>query len=384
MQPLKIGITCYPTYGGSGVVATELGKALSERGHVIHFISYSLPFRLRTFSENIFYHEVDINTYPLFEYPPYSISLASKMAEVMCYEELDLVHVHYAIPHAISAFLAREIQRDRASLTHQCKEAKIVTTLHGTDITLVGNDPSLSGAVRLGINQSDMVTTVSDYLRKKTIEDFSPTRSIHVVKNFVDTTEFSRKADSERFRSAFATKDEHILIHLSNFRPLKRVKDVIRIFEKVHREMPSRLLLVGDGVERAEAEHLARDLKISDCVRFLGKQEAVVELLSIADVMLMPSESESFGLAALEAMSCGVPVVCSNIGGLPELVTHGFNGFLSEVGAIEAMASHVLYLLDSRARWETFSHHARQTALQFDTEQIVPIYEHLYHDVLTS
>jgi N-acetyl-alpha-D-glucosaminyl L-malate synthase BshA len=382
MQRLKIGITCYPTYGGSGVVATELGKALSERGHVIHFISYSLPFRLRTFSENIFYHEVDINTYPLFEYPPYSISLASKMAEVMCYEELDLVHVHYAIPHAISAFLAREIQRDKASITHQCKEAKIVTTLHGTDITLVGNDPSLSGAVRLGINQSDMVTTVSDYLRKKTIEDFSPTRPIHIVKNFVDTKEFFRKVDSERFRAAFAKKDEHILIHLSNFRPLKRVKDVIRIFERVHRQMPSRLLLVGDGVERAEAEHLARDLKISDYVRFLGKQEAVVDLLSIADVMLMPSESESFGLAALEAMACGVPVVCSNIGGLPELVTHGFNGFLSEVGAIEAMASHVLHILESQARWETFSHHARQTALQFDTAQIVPVYEHLYHDVL--
>lgn len=384
MQPLKIGITCYPTYGGSGVVATELGKALAEKGHIIHFISYGLPFRLRMFSENIFYHEVDVNSYPLFEYPPYSISLASKMAEVMCYEDLDLVHVHYAIPHAISAFLAREIQRDRASLTRQCKEVKIVTTLHGTDITLVGSDPSLSGAVRLGINQSDMVTTVSDYLKMKTIENFAPTRPIHVVKNFVNTNEFSRKVDSERFRTAFATKDERILIHLSNFRPLKRVKDVIRVFEKVHHQMPARLLLVGDGVERAEAEHLARDLKISDRVRFLGKQEAVVELLSIADVMLMPSESESFGLAALEAMACGVPVICSNIGGLPELVTHGFNGFLSDVGAIETMASYALHLLDSRARWETFSHQARQTALQFDTEQIVPIYERLYHDILAS
>jgi N-acetyl-alpha-D-glucosaminyl L-malate synthase BshA len=384
MQPLKIGITCYPTYGGSGVVATELGKALAEKGHIIHFISYGLPFRLRMFSENIFYHEVDVNSYPLFEYPPYSISLASKMAEVMCYEDLDLVHVHYAIPHAISAFLAREIQRDRASLTRQCKEVKIVTTLHGTDITLVGSDPSLSGAVRLGINQSDMVTTVSDYLKMKTIENFAPTRPIHVVKNFVNTNEFSRKVDSERFRTAFATKDERILIHLSNFRPLKRVKDVIRVFEKVHHQMPARLLLVGDGVERAEAEHLARDLKISDRVRFLGKQEAVVELLSIADVMLMPSESESFGLAALEAMACGVPVICSNIGGLPELVTHGFNGFLSDVGAIETMASYALHILDSQARWETFSHHARQTALQFDTEQIVPIYERLYHDILAS
>lgn len=384
MQRLKIGITCYPTYGGSGVVATELGKALSEKGHTIHFISYGLPFRLRTFSENIFYHEVDMNSYPLFEYPPYSISLASKMAEVMCYEDLDLVHVHYAIPHAISAFLAREIQRDSASLTQQCKEAKIVTTLHGTDITLVGSDPSLSGAVRLGINQSDMVTAVSDYLKTKTIEDFSPTRPIHVVKNFVDTNEFSRKADSERFRAAFATKDERILIHLSNFRPLKRVKDVIRIFEKVHREIPSRLLLVGDGIERAETEHLVRDLKLSDCVRFLGKQDAVVDLLSIADVMLMPSESESFGLAALEAMSCGVPVVCSNIGGLPEFVMHGFNGFLCDVGAVEQMASHVLYILESPSRWETFSHHARETALRFDTQKIVPIYERLYHDVLAS
>jgi N-acetyl-alpha-D-glucosaminyl L-malate synthase BshA len=382
MQRLKIGITCYPTYGGSGVVATELGKALAEKGHIIHFISYALPFRLRTFSENIFYHEVDVNSYPLFEYPPYSISLASKMAEVMCYEELDLVHVHYAIPHAISAFLAREIQRDRASLTQQCKEAKIVTTLHGTDITLVGSDPSLSGAVRLGINQSDMVTTVSDYLKKKTIEDFTPTRPIHVVKNFVDTKEFSRKADSERFRAAFATKDERIVVHLSNFRPLKRVKDVVRVFERVHREIPSRLLLIGDGVERAEAEHLARDLKISDCVRFLGKQEAVVELLSIADVMIMPSESESFGLAALEAMACGVPVVCTNIGGLPELVTHGINGFLADVGAIDTMASHALHILESNERWKFFSENARNTALDFDTEKIVPIYEHLYTQVL--
>ncbi|MGQ9806757.1 MAG: N-acetyl-alpha-D-glucosaminyl L-malate synthase BshA [Chlorobiales bacterium] len=384
MQPLKIGITCYPTYGGSGVVATELGKALAEKGHIIHFISYSLPFRLRTFSENVFYHEVDVNSYPLFEYPPYSISLASKMAEVMCYEDLDLVHVHYAIPHAISAFLAREIQRDRASLTHQCKEVKIVTTLHGTDITLVGSDPSLRGAVRLGINQSDMVTTVSEYLKRKTIEDFSPLRPIHVVKNFVDTTEFCRKADSERFRAAFATKDERILIHLSNFRPLKRVKDVIRIFEKVHREIPSRLLLVGDGVERTEAEHLTRDLKISDCVRFLGKQEAVVELLSISDVMLMPSESESFGLAALEAMSCGVPVVSSNVGGLPELVKHGVNGFLFDVGAIDLMASAVLHILDSPERWQFFSDNARKTAIDLDTKNIIPIYEQLYLQTLTQ
>lgn len=384
MQRLKIGITCYPTYGGSGVVATELGKALSEKGHIIHFISYSLPFRLRTFSENVFYHEVDVNSYPLFEYPPYSISLASKMAEVMCYEDLDLMHVHYAIPHAISAFLAREIQRDRASLTRQCKEVKIVTTLHGTDITLVGSDPSLSGAVRLGINQSDMVTTVSEYLKRKTIEDFSPLRPIHVVKNFVDTTEFYRKADSERFRAAFATKDERILIHLSNFRPLKRVKDVIRIFEKVHREIPSRLLLVGDGVERTEVEHLTRDLKISDCVRFLGKQEAVVELLSIADVMLMPSESESFGLAALEAMSCGVPVVSSNVGGLPELVKHGVNGFLFDVGAIDLMASAVLHILDSPERWQFFSDNARKTAIDLDTKHIIPIYEQLYLQTLTQ
>lgn len=382
MRRLKIGLTCYPTYGGSGVVATELGKALAEKGHTVHFISYSLPFRLREFSENVFYHEVDVNSYPLFEYPPYSISLASKMAEVMCYEELDLLHVHYAIPHAISAFLAREILRDRASLSERCKEAKIITTLHGTDITLVGTDPSLSGAVRLGINQSDAVTTVSDYLRQETINRFAPTKPIRVIKNFVDTQEFSRKPDSERFRSAFATQEEKIIVHLSNFRPLKRVKDVIRVFEKIRRDMPSRLLLIGDGVERADAERLARDLKLSDCVRFLGKQEAVVDLLSIADLMLMPSESESFGLAALEAMSCGVPVVSTNVGGLPELIEHGYNGFMTQVGAIDEMAFFALHILDSRERWETFSRNARQTALRFDTQTIVPTYEAYYEQLL--
>lgn len=383
-QCLKIGITCYPTYGGSGVVATELGKALAERGHIVHFISYSLPFRLRRFSENIFYHEVEISNYPLFKFPPYSISLASKMAEVMCYEELDLLHVHYAIPHAISAFLAREIQRDRLSLAQVCKETKVITTLHGTDITLVGTDPGLSGAVRLGINRSDGVTAVSEFLRRKTIEDFSPTKPIEVIKNFVDTKEFFRRPEAERLRAAFATKEEKIVVHLSNFRPAKRVKDVVRVFEKVSREIPARLLLIGDGPERSEAEHLARELKISEAVRFLGKQEAVVELLSIADVMLMPSESESFGLAALEAMACGVPVVCTNIGGLPELVKHNYNGFLASVGAIDEMAAHISQLLSDNARWESFSHNARKTALCFDTDCIVPIYERYYAKVLNE
>lgn len=384
MQRLKIGITCYPTYGGSGVVATELGKALAERGHIVHFISYSLPFRLRTFSENIFYHEVETSNYPLFEFPPYSISLASKMAEVMCYEELDLLHVHYAIPHAISALLAREIQRDRQSLQQVCRETKIITTLHGTDITLVGTDPSLSGAVRLGINRSDGVTAVSEFLRRKTIEDFAPTKPIEVIKNFVDTREFFRRPEAERLRAAFAAKEEHIIVHLSNFRPAKRVKDVVRIFERVRREIPARLLLIGDGPERSEAEHLARELKIADGVRFLGKQEAVVELLSIADVMLMPSESESFGLAALEAMACNVPVVCTRIGGLPELVSHGYNGFLAEVGAIEEMAAYIISLLQDKARWQSFSHNARQTALRFDTKCIVPLYERYYARILSQ
>lgn len=380
---MKIGITCYPTYGGSGIVATELGKALAEKGHTVHFISYSMPFRLHTFSENIFYHEVEVNSYPLFEFPPYSISLASKMAEVMCYEELDLMHVHYAIPHAISAFLAREIQRDRADIIRQCKEAKVITTLHGTDITLVGMDPSLSGAVRLGINQSDGVTAVSNYLKQKTLEDFQPKKNIEIIPNFVDTNEFKRK-DCPQFRAAFAKPNEKVLIHISNFRPVKRVRDVIQAFSRVHRQVPSRLLMVGDGPERAEAEKLSRELGLAEYVRFLGKQEAVVELLSISDVMVMASETESFGLAALEALACSVPVVAYRVGGLPELIKDGDNGYMVPLADIDALAERVLALCSEPALHARMMQCARETALRYDTACIVPIYERYYAQILAQ
>ncbi len=380
---MKIGITCYPTYGGSGVVATELGKALAGKGHMVHFISYSLPFRLHEFSENIVYHEVEISTYPLFEFPPYSISLASKMAEVMCYEELDLLHVHYAIPHAISAFLAREIQRDQATLTKACKTTKIITTLHGTDITLVGIDPSLSGAVRLGINQSDGVTAVSQYLREKTVQDFHPLKEVVVIPNFVDTKEFVRR-DCTHYRTAFAKADEKLLIHISNFRPVKRVKDVIRAFALIQQKVPSRLLLVGDGPERSEAEHLSRELGITERVKFLGKQEAVVELLSISDLMLMASETESFGLAALEAMACSVPVVAYKVGGLPELIRDGDNGYTVPKADVEALAARAIELLSNSSLYARMAHCARETALRYDTACIVPLYEKFYKQVLAE
>ncbi len=380
---MKIGITCYPTYGGSGVVATELGKALAGKGHTVHFISYSLPFRLREFSENIVYHEVEISTYPLFEFPPYSISLASKMAEVMCYEELDLLHVHYAIPHAISAFLAREIQRDQATLTKACKTTKIITTLHGTDITLVGIDPSLSGAVRLGINQSDGVTAVSQYLREKTIQDFHPLKEVVVIPNFVDTKEFVRR-DCTHYRTAFAKADEKLLIHISNFRPVKRVRDVIRTFALIEQRVPSRLLLVGDGPERSEAERLSRELGITERVKFLGKQEAVVELLSISDLMLMTSETESFGLAALEAMACSVPVVAYKVGGLPELIRDGDNGYTVPKADVEALAARAIEVLRNSPLHARMAHCARETALRYDTACIVPLYEKFYKQVLAE
>jgi len=380
---MKIGITCYPTYGGSGVVATELGKALAGKGHTVHFISYSLPFRLREFSENIVYHEVEISTYPLFEFPPYSISLASKMAEVMCYEELDLLHVHYAIPHAISAFLAREIQRDQATLTKACKTTKIITTLHGTDITLVGIDPSLSGAVRLGINQSDGVTAVSQYLREKTVQDFHPLKEVVVIPNFVDTKEFVRR-DCTHYRTAFAKADEKLLIHISNFRPVKRVRDVIRTFALIEQRVPSRLLLVGDGPERSEAERLSRELGITERVKFLGKQEAVVELLSISDLMLMTSETESFGLAALEAMACSVPVVAYKVGGLPELIRDGDNGYTVPKADVEALAARAIELLSNSSLYARMAHCARETALRYDTACVIPLYEKFYKQVLAE
>src|SRR6185503_3210437 len=319
---MNIGIVCYPTFGGSGVVATELGKALAQEGHKVHFITYSQPSRLDFLNENIFYHEVDFRSYPLFEYAPYELALASKMVNVAMNEKLDLFHVHYAIPHASAAYMAKQILK-----THGIS-VPIVTTLHGTDITLVGKDASYEPVVTFSINQSDGVTAVSEDLRKETYHSFKITNDIEVIPNFIDLAKF-KKQKKDHFKRAICPNNEMLIVHTSNFRKVKRIGDVISIFNNIHKEIPSKLLMIGDGPERLAAEQQARDLGISDDVRFLGKLEAVEEVLSVADLFLMPSEKESFGLAALEAMACEVPVISSNTGGVPELNIHGVTGFLS-------------------------------------------------------
>ena len=313
---MKIGIVCYPTFGGSGVVATELGKALAKEGHEVHFITYSQPSRLDFLNENLFYHEVEFHSYPLFEYPPYELALASKMVSVVKNEKLDLLHVHYAIPHASAAYMAKQI------LKTQGIYIPVVTTLHGTDITLVGKDPSYEPVVTFSINESDGVTSVSEDLKSETYHSFKITREIEVIPNFIDLEKF-KKQKKDHFKKAICPHGESLIVHTSNFRKVKRVDDVISVFNNIHKEIPSKLLLIGDGPERQMAETMARDLVISDAVRFLGKQEAVEEVLSVADLFLMPSEKESFGLAALEAMACEVPVISSNTGGLPELQLQG-------------------------------------------------------------
>ncbi len=319
---MKIGITCYPTYGGSGVVATELGKELANRGHDVHFISYALPIRL-TMKDRVYFHEVEVLTYPLFEYPPYDLVLATKMAEVMTRFDLDILHVHYAIPHSISAYLAKMMLRERV--------VPFVTTLHGTDITLVGNDRSYLPITRFGIEQSDAVTAVSEYLRQRTIQEFQILRPILVVPNFVDCNVYGRSSD-RTLRRRFAQDDEGILTHISNFRPVKRVEDVVGIFALVRKHRKARLLMVGDGPERPKAEWLANTHGVAEDVLFVGKQNAMSELLAISDVLLLPSELESFGLVALEAMACEVPVIATRVGGVPEVVRDGIDGYLYEVG----------------------------------------------------
>lgn len=372
---MKIGIVCYPTFGGSGVVATELGKALANNGHQVHFITYSQPARLDFFSENLFYHEVAINQYPLFDFPPYETALASKLVDVVRFEGLDLLHVHYAIPHASVAFLAKQI------LETYGINIPVVTTLHGTDITLVGKDKSFSPVVTFSINKSDGVTTVSENLREQTLDYFDITNDIKVIPNFIDLHRFHNK-NHEHFKKAIAPNQERIIVHTSNFRKVKRVEDVVRIFHKVTQKVPSKLLMVGDGPERRNAEELARELDITDCIRFLGKQDAIEEILSIADLFLMPSGSESFGLAALEAMACKVPVVSSNTGGLPELNKEGFSGFLSEVGDIDDMAKNSIYILEDCQRLNEFKENALQRAKDFELSKIVPIYEEFYSQVI--
>ena len=374
---MKIGITCYPVYGGSGVVATELGKALAYRGHEIHFIAYSLPFRLGHITENISFHEVNVNTYPLFEYPPYSLALTSKMVDTVKYEELDLLHVHYAIPHATSAMQARQI------LEHQGRYVPIVTTLHGTDITLVGRDPSFAPVVTYSINESDGVTAVSQYLREETYGHFEIDNDIEVIPNFIDTERFYRTKEGN-FKDSVCPNREKVLIHVSNFRPVKRASDVVRIFARLREEGHSvKLLLVGDGPDRVPTQHLARELGVYDDVRFLGKQEPIEEILSVADVFLMPSGSETFGLAALEAMACEVPVVCSNIGGLPELVVDGECGFLCPLGDIDTFTDRTRQLLTDDTLHARMSASARRRAEKhFDINQIVPKYEAYYEEVI--
>jgi N-acetyl-alpha-D-glucosaminyl L-malate synthase BshA len=386
---MKIGITCYPTYGGSGVVATELGKALAERGHEIHFITYALPTRLDHVAEGLYFHEVRVATYPLFEYPPYSVALTSKMVDVARYIGLDLLHVHYAIPHATSAVLARDI------LEQEGRRLPVVTTLHGTDITLVGQDPSFRPVVEHSINASDGVTSVSRWLRQETLDNFAIRREIEVIPNFVDTERF-RKLDKSHFKQAIAPHGERLLVHVSNFREVKRAQDVVRIFAGLHQSgvWPAdsghqgepggvKLLLVGDGPDRSACEVLARELGVFDDVRFLGKQEPVEEILSVADLFLMPSGSETFGLAALEAMACGVPVVSSDIGGLPELNVDGESGFLRPLGDVDGMteASHrILTEPGLHAKMAAAALH--RAAECFDLSRIVPMYEAHYERVM--
>jgi N-acetyl-alpha-D-glucosaminyl L-malate synthase BshA len=372
---MKIGIVCYPTFGGSGVVATELGKALADRGHQVHFITYNQPARLDFFSANLFYHEVAVSNYPLFDYPPYELALASKLVDVVRFEKLDVLHVHYAIPHASVAFMAKQIL-----LTYGIY-IPVVTTLHGTDITLVGKDRTFKPVVTFSINKSDGVTAVSQHLRSDTYQYFAIENDIKVIPNFVDLNRFSLK-EKGHFKKAIAPEGEKILVHTSNFRSVKRTDDVIRIFAEVVKKIPAKLLMVGDGKERADCEQLCRDLGVNADTRFLGKQDAIEEILSVADLFIMPSQSESFGLAALEAMACKVPVISSNAGGLPELNIDGVTGFLKDVGDVQGMAEKAIYILEDEDRLAQFKENALARAKEFDLTNILPLYENYYDEVI--
>jgi N-acetyl-alpha-D-glucosaminyl L-malate synthase BshA len=374
---MKIGIVCYPTFGGSGVVATELGKALADNGHQVHFITYNQPARLDFFSENLFYHEVSVSKYPLFDYPPYELALASRLVDVVRFEKLDILHVHYAIPHASAAFMAKQILQTYGVYI------PVVTTLHGTDITLVGKDRTYKPVVTFSINQSDGVTAVSENLRKDTYEFFEIENDIKVIPNFIDLKRFNLQA-KDHFKRAIAPDGEKILIHTSNFRKVKRTNDVVKIFAKVRAQVPSKLLMVGDGGERSECEQLCRDLGVANDVRFLGKQDAIEEILSVSDLFLMPSQSESFGLAALEAMACKVPVLSSNAGGLPELNVDGVTGFLKDVGDIKGMAEKAIYMLEDEARLAQFKENALARAKEFELSKILPLYEDYYKEVIAK
>ncbi|HLS46933.1 MAG TPA: N-acetyl-alpha-D-glucosaminyl L-malate synthase BshA [Gemmatimonadales bacterium] len=373
---MKIGITCYPTYGGSGAVATELGLELARRGHEVHFITYAAPFRLRGYAERVYFHEVDtrIGHYPLFDHFPYTLALASKQHEVALRERLDLLHVHYAIPHATTAYLAREMLRAELPI-------KVITTLHGTDITLVGQEASFFAITRFSIEQSDAVTAVSDYLREETIRAFGCTEcDIRTIPNFVNLAEYAPAAEGEC--SGIAPEGHKVISHTSNFREVKRVRDVVRIFARIRHGMPATLLMIGDGPERDDAEREASKLGVEADVRFLGRLDSVASLLSASDLFLLPSQTESFGLAALEAMACGVPVVASRAGGLPEVVRDGENGILEPVGSVEAMGRRAVDLLRDEARHARMREAAIATAHTYSADRIVPMYEELYRRVL--
>ncbi len=372
---MKIGITCYPTYGGSGAVATELGLQLAQRGHEVHFVSYAQPFRLGHFRERVFFHEVEMEDYPLFEHPPYALALSVAIHDTARKEALDLVHVHYAIPHATSAWVAREMLAGERDLP-------IVTTLHGTDITLVGLHPSFRPITSFSINRSQGLTAVSEYLRDETVRDFDvPRERIDVIPNFVDTDVWRRGKDPCH-RSSLAPAGEKVVMHISNFRPVKRVEEVVEVFARIVKEVDARLVFVGDGPERPRALDRAEELGVRPRVLFLGKHDSVDELLACADLFLLPSEDESFGLAALEAMACGTPVVASNAGGIPEVVAHGEAGYLFDVGAVEDMAAGGIEILTDSGRWRTFSEAGRRIAVErFSATSVVPAYERVYERV---
>jgi N-acetyl-alpha-D-glucosaminyl L-malate synthase BshA len=373
---MKIGIVCYPTHGGSGVVASELAIGLAKKGHEVHIISYATPFRLRTFYRDIFIHEIEVATYPLFKYPPYELSLVTKLVEIAETRGLDIIHAHYAVPHAASAYLAKQILNSG--------RLKTVTTLHGTDITLVGADPSFQRVVKFAIERSDGVTAVSRYLMDRTIEEFDIRREIRVIPNFVDVLRPSQNRDLCA-RDALAPNGEKILMHASNFRPVKRIADVVRIFAQVRERVPAKLVLIGDGPERLFIQQLVRELKLTSDVQFMGEQDQLEPLFLCADLFLLPSEQESFGLTALEAMNCGVPVIATAIGGLPEVITHGETGYLFPVGDVAGMAASAVALLTDPARHALFGAEARKRAGEsFDADRIIPLYESYYEEVLSS
>ena len=370
----KIGIVCYPTYGGSGVVATELGMALANKNHEVHFISYSQPFRLDVFSNKINFHEVSVPDYPLFEYIPYEHNLTAKLVDVVLHEKLNLLHVHYAIPHASAALSAKQI------LASKGIDLPIITTLHGTDITLLGKDKSFKSVIEFAINNSDAVTAVSESLKKETLSSFNIKKEIQVVPNFIDSNLYKYKID-EDLRRSFVSKEEKLIIHISNFRKVKRVQDVLKVFAKIREKIPSKLLLIGDGPERLEMEQLCRNLNLCESIRFIGKLKAVEKILSVSDLFLLPSATESFGLVALEAMASKVPVISSNSGGLPEVNIDGKTGFLLDVKDVNAMAEKAIYLLKNQELLEEFKQNAYVHAMGFDLPNILPLYEKIYEEL---